>query len=67
MRAHILKAIKDEWGKISSSEQRYLIYQYIEGSGTEGQGSWMEFLQDYFEISATPPLKGFCSTREAVC
>ncbi len=68
MRRHIYKAIKEEWGKISTSEQRYLIFQYLEGDGRDKlHGSWMEFLQEYFEVPSTPPIKAYRKGKEAVC
>ncbi len=50
MQQDTYEAIKAEWNKITSVEQRVLIYRYIEGDGSGLKGSWMEFLQNQFGL-----------------
>jgi len=50
MQDETYEAIKTEWAKITSGEQRALIYRYVQGDGPGPRGSWMEFLQNQFGL-----------------
>lgn len=45
------ESIKTEWNKISTREQRLLIYTYIKENKEGNYGSWMEFLHDHFQVN----------------
>ncbi len=64
MKTDTYEDIKKEWCKISTAEQRSLIYRYMQGDSTGLRGSWMEFLQNQFGLHcSTAHLQGDASVR----